>query len=49
MQLLGSKHIRTTAYHPIANVFIERLHRQLKAALEINVTQTPPTGPTLFH
>ena len=34
MQLLGSKRIRTTAYHPIANGLIERLHRQLKAALK---------------
>ena len=34
MQLLGTKRIRTTAYHPIANGFIERLHRQLKASLK---------------
>ena len=34
MQVLGSKRIRTTAYHPIANGFIERLHRQLKASLK---------------
>ena len=34
MQLLGSKRIRTTAYHPIANGLIERFHRQLKAALK---------------
>ena len=32
MKLLGSKRIRTTAYHPIANDFIERLHCQLKTA-----------------
>ena len=32
MQLLGSKWVRTTAYHPIANGLI--LHCQLKAALK---------------
>ncbi|XP_064475549.1 protein NYNRIN-like [Ornithodoros turicata] len=31
--LLGSKHIRTTAYHAAANGLVERCHRQLKAAL----------------
>ena len=34
MRLLGSKRIRTTSYHPIANGLVERLHRQLKAALK---------------
>ncbi|MDA8002237.1 MAG: reverse transcriptase domain-containing protein, partial [Alphaproteobacteria bacterium] len=34
MQLLGTKRIRTTAYHPISNGLVERLHRQLKAALK---------------
>ena len=34
MQMLGSKHIRTTAYHPVANGLIKRLHHQLKAALK---------------
>ena len=33
MRLLGSNRIRTTAYHPAANGLVERLHRQLKAAL----------------
>ena len=32
--LLGTKCIHTTAYHPIANGLIERFHRQLKAALK---------------
>lgn len=31
--LLGTTHIRTTAYHPAANGLVERLHRQLKAAI----------------
>ncbi|XP_076762719.1 uncharacterized protein LOC143430372 [Xylocopa sonorina] len=30
---LGSTHLRTTAYHPAANGLVERLHRQLKAAI----------------
>ena len=33
MRLLSSNRIRTTAYHPAANGLVERLHRQLKAAL----------------
>ena len=32
--LLGTRHIRTTAYHPCANGMVERLHRQLKSALK---------------
>ena len=32
--LLGSKRIRTTAYHPIANGLVERFHRQLKSSLK---------------
>ena len=34
MNLLGTKHIRTTAYHPCANGLVERFHRQLKVALK---------------
>ena len=30
---IGCQHIRTTAYHPASNGLVERLHRQLKAAL----------------
>lgn len=33
MHTCATKRIRTTAYHPCANGMIERLHRQLKAAL----------------
>lgn len=31
--LVGARHFRTTAYHPAANGIVERLHRQLKAAI----------------
>jgi transposase InsO family protein len=31
-ELLGTKHTRTTAYHPIANGMVERFHQQLKSA-----------------
>jgi transposase InsO family protein len=34
MKLLGTKHIHTTSYHPIANGLVERFHRQLKSALK---------------
>lgn len=32
-RMLGTQHNRTTAYHPIANGMIERLHRTIKAAI----------------
>jgi hypothetical protein len=38
-QLLGTKQIRMTAYHPCANGLVERLHRQLKGALKGNPNQ----------
>ena len=34
MKLLGSKYIRTTAYHPSSNGLVERFHYQLEAALK---------------
>ncbi|CAK1591943.1 unnamed protein product [Parnassius mnemosyne] len=33
MNLCAKKRIRTTGYHPCANGMVERMHRQLKAAL----------------
>ena len=36
--LLGTKRIRTTAYHPAANGLVERFHRQLKASLKAHNT-----------
>lgn len=32
-RILGSYHVRTTAYHPCANGIIERFHRTLKSAI----------------
>lgn len=31
--IIGSHHLKTTAYHPAANGLVERFHRQLKAAI----------------
>ena len=39
-QLLGSKRIRTTAYHPIANGLVERFHRHLKGVLKASPDPT---------
>ncbi|KAI5731027.1 hypothetical protein M8J77_003513 [Diaphorina citri] len=36
--LTGSHHLRTTAYHPAANGMVDRLHRQLKAAIKCHHT-----------
>lgn len=33
MRILGSKRVKTTAYHPEANGLVERFHRTLKSAL----------------
>ena len=32
-RMLGTTHLKTTAYHLAANGMVERLHRQLKAAI----------------
>jgi transposase InsO family protein len=37
-RLLGIKHFRTTTYHPARNGMVERLHRQLKAAIKCHNT-----------
>ncbi|CAK9801715.1 Protein NYNRIN [Anthophora quadrimaculata] len=31
--MIGTKHLRTTTYHPAANGMVERFHRQLKSAI----------------
>ena len=36
----GFKHTRTTSYHPCANGMVERLHRQLKAAIMCHTNST---------
>ncbi|MBM6549339.1 DDE-type integrase/transposase/recombinase, partial [Streptococcus dysgalactiae subsp. equisimilis] len=33
LQTLGTRHVKTTVYHPAANGMVERFHRQLKASL----------------
>ena len=40
MQLLGSKRIRTTAYHPIVNGIVKRFNHQLKGALKASADPT---------
>ena len=39
VRLIGATHLRTTAYHPAANGMVERLHRQMKAALKCHKTK----------
>lgn len=46
-QILGTNHIRTTAYHPCANGMVERLHRQLKSALK--ASQQPDQWADTLH
>ncbi|CAK9809028.1 Retrovirus-related Pol polyprotein from transposon 412 [Anthophora quadrimaculata] len=40
--MIGTKHLRTTAYHPAANGMVERFHRQLKSTSK----QLPPRCST---
>lgn len=40
--LLGASHQLTTAYHPAANGLVERLHRQLKAAITCHASSSWP-------
>lgn len=44
---LGSNHLRTTAYHPEANGMVERMYRQLKAAIKCYDTANWP-GPEYY-
>lgn len=39
MTILGTKRIKTTAYHPKANGLVERFHRTLKSALRATTDQ----------
>ena len=39
VKLIGSRKIRTTAYHPCANGMIERWYRSLKSAIKCHETQ----------
>lgn len=48
-RLTGTTHLRTTAYHPAANGMVERLHRQLKAAIKCHENDTwVDTLPTVL-
>lgn len=47
-QLMGSTHIRTTAYHPAANGLVERFHRHLKGALRCHQTRWTEALPTVL-
>ena len=47
--LLGSKRVRTTAYHPASNGMIERWHRSLKAAIKCHaLTEWTDVLPTVL-
>jgi cleavage and polyadenylation specificity factor subunit 1 len=41
-KLTGSKHLRTTAYHPQANGLVERMHRTLKSAIKCHTNSNWP-------
>jgi len=36
-ELLKTKHLRTTAYHPMSNGMVERFHWQLEAAIKAHL------------
>lgn len=42
-KLLGAEHIQSTAYHPMANGMIERVHRQLKSAIKCHALENNET------
>lgn len=47
--LVGMKHLRTTAYHPAANGLVENSHRQLKAAIKCHTSSDWTTAlPTVL-
>lgn len=46
--LVGARHFRTTAYHPAANGIVERLHRQLKAAIMCHASQWTEALPLVL-
>ena len=48
MHILGIKRTRTTAYHPIANGLVERLHRTLKAALRTHTSRWTEALPLVL-
>ena len=39
-KLIGTRHYRTTAYHPCANGMIERLHRTIKTSIKCSESQS---------
>ncbi|XP_063913258.1 uncharacterized protein LOC135129920 [Zophobas morio] len=47
--LLGTTHLRTTAYHHSANRMIERLHRQLKASATRIIARRNPYPPYMAN
>ena len=54
LNLLGVKHIKTTAYHPQANGLVERFHRSLKTSLAARTDSTNwvdelPLNPPLME
>lgn len=48
LQVCATKRIRTTSYHPQANGMVERLHRQLKAALMCHGTSWSKALPLVL-